>query len=112
MKKVLIIDDEVDFCLLMKQFLERKHFSVEMAHTLADGMAKIQDYHPDLVFLDNNLPDGTGWETAFKIMRSNPGLKINLISAFKNMATTPQEGDQVRVLEKPVSFSALESYLA
>lgn len=111
MKKVLIIDDEVDFCLLMKQFLVRKQFSVEMAHTLAEGLEKLQDYHPDLVFLDNNLPDGTGWENAFKIMRSNPELKINLISAFKNMGV-PMEGDQVRVLEKPVSFSALEGYLS
>jgi DNA-binding NtrC family response regulator len=110
MKKVLIIDDEVDFCLLMKQFLLRKDYSVELAHTLADGLKKLQDYHPDLVFLDNNLPDGTGWENAFMMTKLHPGLRINLISAFKNMIV-PTDNKQVKVLEKPVTFSALESYL-
>lgn len=111
MKKVLIIDDEVDFCLLMKQFLQRKHFVVEMAHTLADGLEKLQECHPDLVFLDNNLPDGTGWENAFMMMRLHPDLRINLISAFKNIMI-PVDSEQVKVLEKPVSFSALENYLS
>ena len=111
MKKVLIIDDEVDFCLLMKQFLLRKHFSVEMAHTLAEGLSKLEDYHPDFVFLDNNLPDGTGWENAIYMMAHHPGIKINLISAFKNIKI-PGEGRQVRVLEKPVTFSTLENYLS
>lgn len=110
MKKVLIIDDEVDFCLLMKQFLVRKDYSVELAHTLAEGLKKLQDYHPDLVFLDNNLPDGTGWENAFMMMKLHPDLRINLISAFKNIMV-PMDSNQVRVLEKPVSFSALESFL-
>ncbi|TDW99494.1 response regulator [Dinghuibacter silviterrae] len=110
MKKVLVIDDEVDFCLLMKQFLQRKGYAVEIAHTLAEGLDKLQEYHPDLVFLDNNLPDGTGWEMAFSLMRLHPKLKINLISAFKNLMT-PVDSQQVRVLEKPVSFSALEAYL-
>jgi DNA-binding NtrC family response regulator len=111
MKKVLIIDDEVDFCLLMKQFLQRKHFAVEMAHTLAEGLEKLDIYHPDLVFLDNNLPDGTGWENVLMMMDHHPDLRINLISAFKNVKA-PIDNNQVRVLEKPVSFSALESYLS
>ncbi len=110
MKKVLIIDDEIDFCLLMRQFLLRKDFSVDVAHTLAEGLRKLQDGKPDLVFLDNNLPDGIGWESVFAMIKSHPGVRINLISAFKN-SKEPVVHAQVKILEKPVTFSALESYL-
>jgi two-component system, OmpR family, response regulator len=111
-KKVLIIDDEIDFCLLMKQFLQRRHFIVELAHTLHEGLEKMENYQPDLIFLDNNLPDGIGWDSVFTMIDRNPNVRINLISAFKNVKEQPLYHDQVKVLEKPVSFSALEKYLA
>jgi two-component system OmpR family response regulator len=110
MKKVLIIDDEVDFCMLMKQFLQKKHFKVEIAHTLAEGEEKMRRDNPDLIFLDNNLPDGTGWESVLHMISLNPHVRINLMSAFKNTWTQPNLS-QVRILEKPVSFSRLESCL-
>jgi two-component system OmpR family response regulator len=109
MKKVLIIDDEVDFCLLMKQFLQKKDFKVEIAHTLAEGEEKMRRDNPDLIFLDNNLPDGTGWESVRHMISLNPNVRINLMSAFKNNWTSNLS--QVRILEKPVSFSSLESCL-
>jgi two-component system OmpR family response regulator len=110
-KKVLIIDDEIDFCLLMKQFLQRKDFAVEFAHTLNEGLEKLSNYKPDLIFLDNNLPDGIGWDSVMSLVARYPGTRINLISAFKN-GKEPMVHAQVKVLEKPVSFSALENYLA
>lgn len=110
MKKVLIIDDEIDFCLLMKQFLQRKDFVVEMAHTLREGLQKLQDSKPDLVFLDNNLPDGMGWDSVALMISRNPGVRINLISAFKNLRE-PVVHAQVQILEKPVTFSTLENLL-
>jgi two-component system OmpR family response regulator len=110
-KKVLIIDDELDFCLLMKQFLERKAYEVELAYTLEDGIRKLQSYKPDMVFLDNNLPDGAGWDMVRTMISRFPGVRFNLISAFKNNKE-PVLHAQVKVLEKPVTFSTLENCLA
>jgi len=94
----------------MKQFLTRKHFEVEIAHTLSEGLQKLQDTKPDLVFLDNNLPDGIGWDSVVMMINRHPGIRINLISAFKN-GQEPVIHAQVKILEKPVTFSALENYL-
>jgi DNA-binding NtrC family response regulator len=110
-KKVLIIDDELDFCLLMKQFLQRKAYEVELAYTLEDGIKKLQSYKPDMVFLDNNLPDGAGWDTVRTLVSRYPGIRFNLISAFKNNKE-PVLHAQVKVLEKPVTFSTLENCLS
>ena len=61
-KKVLIIDDEVDLCLLMRAFFIRKNYEVHIAHTLHDGMNRLYQINPDFLLIDYNLPDGLGWD--------------------------------------------------
>lgn len=111
MKKVLIIDDEVDFCLLLKAYLTRYKYDVYYAHTLSEGMEKAKKIIPEVIFLDNNLPDGLGWERAPYFMDQYPGLHLNLISAYHpdlpNVRITPE----LKIWEKPISLSELESYL-
>ena len=53
--EILIIDDEVDFGLLMKSFFKPKNYDVFIAHTIADGLKTLEEQKPDFLFLDNNL---------------------------------------------------------
>ncbi|MGB8190421.1 MAG: response regulator [Chitinophagaceae bacterium] len=111
MKKVLIIDDEVDFCLLLKAYLTRHNYDVYYSHTLATGMEQAKKIQPEIIFLDNNLPDGLGWEMAMYFMEQYPTLQLNLISAYHpdlpNVKVTPA----LKIWEKPISLSELEHYL-
>jgi two-component system, OmpR family, KDP operon response regulator KdpE len=61
MKTILIIDDETDLCALLKMALVRDDYAVDCAFSLSEAEKKLED-HPSVVFLDNNLPDGTGLE--------------------------------------------------
>jgi DNA-binding response OmpR family regulator len=58
-KSILVIDDEYDLCELIKMILNKEGFIVECAYTLAEASEKLLG-HPDIVLLDNNMPDGTG----------------------------------------------------
>jgi DNA-binding response OmpR family regulator len=60
MKTVLIIDDEKDLCALLKKALNKEQYLVDCVYTLADAGYKLKDNHPDIILLDNNLPDGSG----------------------------------------------------
>jgi DNA-binding NtrC family response regulator len=60
-KSVLVIDDEKDLCNLISRVLVKDGFIVDCALNLAEGARKL-NAHPDIVILDNNLPDGTGLE--------------------------------------------------
>ncbi len=82
-KRVLIIDDETDFCLLMKNYFVRRNYEVHIFHTLAEGMKNLDIIKPDIIFLDNNLPDGLGWEKTEYISQHFPKTRINLISAYQ-----------------------------
>ena len=109
-KKILIIDDEVDFCLLLKAFYSRRGFEVSLSHTLKDGLQCIRTLEPDIVFLDNNLPDGLGWNVASYIQSNYPAVKLTLISAYKSELPELQQPAKVQVLEKPLNLEALELY--
>ncbi len=72
-KKVLIIDDERDFCILLKSYFIRKKYTVYLSNFLSDGMQLLTDIKPDIVLLDNNLPDGLGWNKVEFILKKPVG---------------------------------------
>lgn len=109
-KKVLIIDDEVDLCLLLKTYLNRRNYEVYYSHTLKDGMNQFRKVIPDILFLDNNLPDGIGWEQAAGLMEQFPGLQVHLISAYQPNAPE-MVTSSFKIWEKPLTLKDLDNYM-
>lgn len=110
-KRLLVIDDEVDFCLLLKAYFSSRNYEVFLANSLKDGLKTIDQVTPDIVFLDNNLPDGLGWEMAPSILNKHPNIELNLISAYQNHQS-PSNAALVRIWEKPVNLADLNSYIS
>ena len=112
MKRVLIIDDEVDLCILLTSYLSKRNYEVLTAHTLIEGFKKLEIFFPDFLLLDNNLPDGMGWIEADNIHRKYPDINITLISDchISNYIKTHVLGS-VNILEKPISLIDIEKYL-
>jgi len=59
MAKILIIDDDQLFCKSLSLVAQQKGHQATSVHTLADGFAQSRQQF-DVVFLDVNLPDGSG----------------------------------------------------
>lgn len=110
-KKVLIIDDEVDFCLLMQVYLSKKNCEVSISHTLQDGLGLVENSTPDIVILDNNLPDGLGWPAAKNILEVVPDAHLFLISANKPSSKPDLTSAQFHVVEKPISITQIDNFL-
>ena len=111
-KKVLIVDDETDLCLLLKDYFLRKNYQVYIAHLLADGTDLLKTINPDILFLDNNLPDGLGWNIAPEIATDYPLTYIVLISAFHPAPPTMPHSALYRIIEKPISLTDLNNQFA
>ena len=109
-KKVLIIDDEVDLCLLMKSYFLRKNYEVYIAHTLADGMKRLNEVIPDYLFIDYNLPDGLGWDKLPDMFSKHPNVHFHLISAFRPAMPSNLDGSKLTIWEKPISLKALDHF--
>jgi two-component system, OmpR family, response regulator len=110
-KKIVIIDDEEDLCQLMKAYLVELDYDVFLANTLVTGLLLMKEVSPDVVFIDNNLPDGLGWEKMHFLLEEYPQCKINLISAYKYLPPNMDLSMPVKILEKPLSLTTLKNYL-
>jgi len=111
-RKVLIVDDEIDLCLLLKSYFLRKDYDVYLSHTLEDGLVQIKSLLPDILFLDNNLPDAEGWIAAPNIAKEHPKMYIVLISAFHPPMPQMPKKAQYQMIEKPISINDLDRNLA
>jgi len=107
-KKVLIIDDETDLSLLLKDYFVRRNYEVTLSHTLNEGNYLLSSYRPDILFLDNNLPDGEGWEGAPGIASNFPDTYIILISAYHPSVPPMPESANFHIMEKPISRADLD----
>jgi two-component SAPR family response regulator len=106
-KKILIIDDEEDFSLLMKIFFTKRNYEVSFSKTLKEGISLLNTIKPDILFLDNNLPDGFGWDKIEYISNLSPGLQINLISAYKSYVSEKLYPLVFHLWEKPINTEEL-----
>lgn len=111
-RSILMIDDEEDFCSLVKRNLLKQHVKVDCAHSLAEGLARLQLLQPELLILDNNLPDGFGWTHAASLQKKYPNMKIVLVSANE---LPPYEttgiGMEFARVSKPIMIHELVGFL-
>jgi two-component system, OmpR family, response regulator len=109
----LIIDDELDICVLVSAILKQLGIKASFAVTLNDGKKRLKEKSYQILFLDNNLPDGSGLEQIRQINSSYPDMKIIMISAYdadKERETAKHNG-AIDFIGKPLSGSAIRSSL-
>jgi two-component system OmpR family response regulator len=80
-KKILILDDEEDICFLLSNFLKNQYKEVNYANTISE-FRSFDLNSIDVLIIDNNLPDGYGFDIILDIKSSKPEIKIIAISAF------------------------------
>ncbi|GHB65164.1 DNA-binding response regulator [Streptomyces umbrinus] len=74
-----LIEDDPDFALMCRTYLEREGFSVSWAMDARAGKAVMHDGGIDLVVLDLGLPDGSGLEL-LRALRSTSRLPVIVVS--------------------------------
>ena len=66
-KRILVIDDEPDFCAIVQVNLEKEGFEVELAYSGVEGLEKVQANPPDAIVLDIMMPEMDGYEVCKKL---------------------------------------------
>ncbi len=94
--------------MIMKSYLQRKNYEIFLAYNLKDGLRLIEEKKPDILLLDNNLPDGKGKEHIDSILAKHPSLQIYLISAYHQKTDFLEPRQNVIVWEKPIQLSLLD----
>ncbi|UCD98082.1 MAG: HAMP domain-containing histidine kinase [Chloroflexota bacterium] len=82
LSRILIIDDEeivIDSCL---QILARGNFEIRTAQNGTLGLEMVEDFHPDLAFVDLKMPGISGFEVLEKIQEIDPAIVTIVITGF------------------------------
>lgn len=107
-KKVLIIEDEGDMCLLLNILLNGKEMELDHVKNLSSAADYLEKEQPSVVILDNKLPDGLGVDFISYLKQKYPAIKIIMISGFDSSAKdVAMENGADIYLEKPFSKDQL-----
>ncbi|MDP9076648.1 MAG: sigma-54 dependent transcriptional regulator [Bacteroidota bacterium] len=85
MKKILIIDDEVNVALLLSKFLTRNGFDVTTASTGTSGMEYLKNGNFNLVLCDFRLEDTDGREMLKNIKTQYPKTGVIIITGYSDI---------------------------
>jgi len=101
---ILITDDDVSICQILRRILESENYQVKEAHSGNEALSLFGENEIDLVLLDLQMPDKSGIEVATEIIAQNPLVPIVLMSAFGTISKAV-EATKMGVydfLEKPL----------
>jgi two-component system, OmpR family, response regulator len=107
--KILVVDDDPSIRTLIHRFLAKQNYQMESAEDGKSAMAVFEQFNPDLVILDVNLPDATGYALC-QDMQSRTGVFVLMLTSRSD------EADKIRgfalgaddYLTKPFSLGELE----
>ncbi len=90
MKYILLIEDDVTFSEMLKHFLERHKYIVDLSYNIHNASILLKKQNYDLVFTDLRLPDGDGISLLKQIKKSNNDIPVVLMTSYAEVSTAVQ----------------------
>ena len=78
-KRILVVDDEPDFCFIVQGNLEKEGFIVEVAYDGNEGLAKVKSNPPDAIVLDIMMPEKDGYTVCKEIKEDKKLAEIPVV---------------------------------
>ena len=95
MKRILVVEDDADIAELLRHYLERAGYEVEVLGHGTDAVARVRELQPDLVILDRMLPGLDGLEICrlLRVQPSTADMPVMMLTA------RAEESDRIVGLE-------------
>lgn len=89
-KRILVVDDEPDFALLVQTNLQKAGFEVDVAYNGVEGLEKIRKNPPDAVVLDVMMPEKDGYEVCAEMKKDEclADIAILMLTAVADHVTS------------------------
>jgi len=110
MKKILVVDDELEICDFLKAFFEEREYDVETACSGEDALGAVDRGNPQVVLLDIHMPGMDGMSVLKQIKQTHPKIKVIMVTAIE---TQEKIEEAMRLgadnyITKPLSLEYLE----
>ncbi len=85
MAKILLIDDDDELCIVVRNWLERDNHLIEIANSGNDGLDLLRAYPYDIIVLDWGLPDVAGIDVLAQYRKSGGNTPIIFVTGRATM---------------------------
>ena len=82
--KVLIIEDDLDMCFMLTIILKNRKIPSSFVNSLTDAKKLLKKINPEVILLDNHLPDGKGINFIAYVKAYFPHTVVIMITARSN----------------------------
>jgi DNA-binding response OmpR family regulator len=106
-RRVLLVEDEVALRKVVARILASRGVEVSEAGTAAEAIRATAAACPDLVLLDINLPDQTGWDVLRELKRRGTAVPTIIVSAVRVSQRRLDEFQPLAYLPTPFPIEAL-----
>lgn len=108
--RILVIDDEMNICLTLKNIFEDEGFECEFILDVQDLMNRIENFKPEVILLDVRLDGANGLDILEKIRKLNTNIIVIMISGHSGIteAVKAMKLGAYDFLEKPLSLTKVK----
>lgn len=119
-KRILVVDDEPDFCSIVQGNLEKRGFEVDVAYDGVQGLEKVAANPPDAIVLDVMMPEKDGYAVCKELKSSDKysDIPIVMLTAVASHVSSTRYShydgmsmDADDYLPKPASAEAITASL-
>ncbi len=111
MPSILIVEDDHSLSQMLSLHFEEQHFKVETACDCASAMTAVKQSSPDLILLDQQLPDGLGSELIAPIHAISPVSRIIMMTGVHDLELAIQsiQNGATDFIHKPIKTQVLQT---
>lgn len=85
MARILVVDDDSSFCIMLKTFLTKKGHSVSEAFSVSEALKVFGTDEFDIVLSDYRLPDGSGLDILRQVKELRPEAGVILMTGYADI---------------------------
>ncbi len=90
MARILLVDDDTTFCLMLKTWLTKKGFQVDEAFSCREALSKTKEAKYDVILTDLRLPDEDGMHLLKNIKEKTSEVQVILMTGYADIHTAVQ----------------------
>ncbi len=110
---LLLVDDDVTFCSVLKPALEKRNFQVTVANDIATGIKLAEETDPEYAVIDLRIGLESGLELVKKLIELDSNTQIVMLTGFASIATAVEaiKLGAIHYLTKPANADEIVSAL-
>lgn len=90
MSRILLVDDDTTFCLMLKTWLTKRGYQVDEAFSCRQALGKVKENGYEVILTDLRLPDEDGMYLLQKVKSTTPQVQVILMTGYADIHTAVQ----------------------